>query len=90
MLSSATYLKEKCIRRMESDDKLLLDGTLSTHRTLLPKGCHPELDNYILLPDVGIRKYQMLIGITQWACTIGRLDIAFAVSLLSRFLAAPR
>jgi hypothetical protein len=32
----------------------------------------------------------MLIGIAQWACTIGRLDIAFAVLSLSRFLAAPR
>jgi hypothetical protein len=26
----------------------------------------------------------------QWACTIGRLDIAFAVSSLSRFSASPR
>jgi hypothetical protein len=43
-----------------------------------------------LLSDVGIRKYQMLVGMAQWACTIGRLDIAFAVSSLSRFAAAPR
>ena len=41
--------------------------------------------------DVGIRKYQVLIGMAQRASTIGRLDIAlFAVSLLSRYLAAPR
>jgi hypothetical protein len=32
----------------------------------------------------------MLIGMAQWACTIGWLDIAFAVSSLRRFLAAPR
>jgi hypothetical protein len=32
----------------------------------------------------------MLIGMAQWACTIGRLDIAFAVSSLSRFSASPR
>ena len=31
----------------------------------------------------------MLIGMAQWACTIGRLDIAFAVSSLRRFSAAP-
>ena len=43
-----------------------------------------------MLPESGIRKYQMLIGMAQWACTIGRLDIAFAVSSLSRFSAAPR
>jgi hypothetical protein len=89
VLSCATYLKE-CIRRIESDDELLLEGTLWTHRTPLPEGCHPELDDSILLPDVGIRKYQMLIGMAQWACTIGRLDIAFAVSSLSRLSAAPR
>ena len=89
VLSCATYLKE-CIRRIESDDELPLDGTLWTHRTPLPEGCHPELDDSTLLTDAGVRKYQMLIGMAQWACTIGRLDIAFAVSSLSRFSAAPR
>jgi hypothetical protein len=38
----------------------------------------------------GIRKYQMMIGMAQWACTIGRLDIALAISSLSRFSANPR
>ncbi len=32
----------------------------------------------------------MLIGMAQWACTIGRFDICFGVSSLSRFNAAPR
>ena len=32
---------------------------------------------------------QMLIGMAQWACTIGHLDISFAVSSLSQFSAAP-
>ncbi len=76
---------------MENDAELCLDGTLWPHRTPLPEGCHPELDNSPLLTELGIRKYQMLIGMAQqWACTIGRLDIAFAVSSLSRFSAAPR
>ncbi len=35
VLSCATYLKE-CIRRIESDNELPLDGTLWTHRTPLP------------------------------------------------------
>ena len=89
VLSCATYLKE-CIRRLEADNELCLDGTLWPHRTPLPEGCHPELDDSPLLTELGIRKYQMLIGMAQWACTIGRLDIAFAVSSLSRFSAAPR
>ena len=89
VLSCATYLKES-VRRLEADSDLCLDGTLYPHRTPLPEGCHPELDVSPLLADVGIRKYQMLIGMAQWAVTIGRLDIAFAVSSLSRFSSAPR
>jgi hypothetical protein len=51
----------------------------------LPAGCHPELDESQLLDLNGIDKYQMLIGMAQWACTIGHLDIAFAISSLSCF-----
>ena len=87
VLSCATYIKE-CIRRVETEFNL--NGDLWTHRTPLPEGCHPELDESDLLSDAGIRQYQVLIGMAQWACTIGRLDISFAVSSLSRFSAAPR
>jgi hypothetical protein len=38
----------------------------------------------------GIHKYQMLIGMAQWACTIGHLDIAFSISSLSHFSANSR
>ena len=90
VLSCATYLKE-CVRRLEADPELVLDGNLYGHRTPMPpEGCHPEFDDSPLLSDVGLRKYQMLIGMAQWACTIGRLDIAFAVSSLNRFSSAPR
>ena len=89
VLSCATYINE-CIRRLEADSELgVLNGTLYKHHTPMLEGCHPELDESSLLPDVGIRKFQMLIGMAQWACTIGRLDISFAVSLLSRFSSAP-
>ena len=87
VVSCATYLKE-CVRRLESDPDL--DGELWPHRTPLPEGCHPELDDGNLLSELGIRKFQMLIGMAQWVVTIGRLDISFAVSSLSRFSAAPR
>lgn len=87
VLSCATYVKE-CVRRIESEFDL--EGDLWPHRTPLPEGCHPELDESDLLTDVGIRRFQTLIGMAQWACTIGRLDISFAVSSLSRFSAAPR
>jgi hypothetical protein len=86
-MSCATYIKE-CIRKIEAD---LGDGNnLYTHRTPLPQDLHPELDDSDFLDEEGIRKYQMLIGMAQWACVIGRLDIGFAVASLSRFSAAPR
>jgi hypothetical protein len=87
VVSCATYLKE-CVRRIESDPDL--DGELWPHCTPLPEGCHPELDDGTFLSELGIRKFQMLIGMAQWVVTIGRLDISFAVSSLSQFLAAPR
>lgn len=82
-----TYIKE-CIRRIEDGDTF--DGTLYPHRTPLPPECHPELDDSELLDDRGTKAYQMLIGMAQWAVTIGRLDIAFSTSSLSRFSTAPR
>jgi hypothetical protein len=53
-------------------------------------GDHPELDMTELLDAAGIAKYQSLIGQIQWAVTIGRLDVHFAVMTLSGFRAAPR
>lgn len=47
------------------------------------------IDSDLLAPDEH-RKYQQLIGIAQWLITIGRYDLTFAISSLSRFSAAPR
>lgn len=87
LLGCHTYIKE-CIRRLEHDCDI--DGKLYPKKVPLPEGCHPELDESPLLDEAGTRKYQMLIGMAQWACTIGRLDLSFAVSSLSRFSANPR
>jgi hypothetical protein len=76
------YIKE-CVQKLEADPSI--DGELRPHKVPLPAGCHPELDESPLLDDDGDSKYQMLIGMAQWACTIGHLDIAFAVSSLSHF-----
>lgn len=87
VLGSQTYTKE-CVRRVEAT---LPDGTfLQNKYTPLPHDIHPELDESPLLDDDGIKQYQTLIGMAQWAVTIGRLDIAFAVSSLSRFSTCPR
>ena len=51
---------------------------------------HPELDNSQFLDENGKTKFQSIMGVCQWICIAGRLDICFAVSSLSRFAAKPR
>ena len=63
--------------------------TLSNVSTL-PVNTHPELDDSELLDEKGITQYQHIIGVGQWLVTAGRVDIAYAVSSMSRFSAAPR
>jgi len=90
LTGTKTYVNE-CINRITA---LLPPGrVLCTHNTPAPSegpASHPELDTSAFLDDAGKRQYQMLVGMAQWAVTIGRMDIAFAVSSLSRFSAAPR
>ena len=86
VLGCSIYIKE-CIRRLEEDD--MIEGKLWEHKNPLPAEVHPEMDEPPLLDDQGPKLYQTLIGMAQWACTIGRLDISFAVLLLSRFFTAP-
>ena len=80
---------DECIRRIEA---MLPDGrVLHTHNTPAPsEDYQPEFDRSEVLSKEAKRQYQMLIGMAQWAVTIGRMDICFAVSSLSRFSAAPR
>lgn len=52
--------------------------------------CHPELDTSPLLDSKGVTDYQSILGETQWAITLGRLDIGAAIATLSSFSAAPR
>jgi hypothetical protein len=48
------------------------------------------LDTSPLLDFDGIKQYQSLIGVLQWAITLGRFDIATAVMTMSGFRVAPR
>ena len=60
-----------------------------TKTPLTPK-YHPELDVSELLDTEGKRLYQSLIGMLQWAVTLGRYDIHQAVMTMSRFRDMPR
>ena len=68
----------------------MIEGKLWEHKNPLLDEVHPEMNESPLLDDQGLKLYQTLIGMAHWACTIGRLDISFAISSLSRFSAAPR
>ena len=48
------------------------------------------MDDSPFLDEAGRQRYQMLIGMAQWAVTIGRIDASYSVSSLSRFSANPR
>jgi hypothetical protein len=54
----------------------------------LQKGDHPELEDSKLLDPDDVSKYQSVVGLLQWAISMGRLDIATAVMTLSGFTEA--
>ena len=50
----------------------------------------PEIDVTADLKADGIQYFQELIGVLQWACEIGRVDILLETYLLSTHFASPR
>ena len=80
----STYLKNALARIEEKF------GTLKPQRSPMATNDHPEDDESPLLSEETQRDFQMLLGIAQWLNLIGRFDICFAVSSLSRFNALAR
>ena len=78
------YLNE-AIKRIEK-----IFGHLDKNCTPMTTGDHPEEDASPILNETEQQNYQMLIGILNWLTCLGRLDIAFAASSLSRFNACAR
>ena len=56
----------------------------------LEQGDHPELDSAPLLDQDGAQQHQSMVGALQWAASLGRLDIAAAVTPMSSFRVEPR
>jgi hypothetical protein len=84
-LSAKTYIKNVC-------DKIekLFDVKLKNYGSPLESGDHPEMDESDLLTGEEISMYQMLVGSGQWAVTLARFDIQFAVNSMARFSNGPR
>ena len=84
-LEAATYIKTVC----EKIEKLY-DTKLKNVGLPLEAGNHPEMDESDFLYREEISKYQMLCGCAQWAVSIARWDIQFAVNSMARFASKPR
>ena len=65
-------------------------GVLRTYTTPMDPDYYPELDESPILSGEEVSKYRMLTGSAQWAITLGRIDIVYATTMLSRFNNAPR
>ena len=84
-MSAKSYLQGVC-DRIEK----LLEVKLKSYGSPLIKDDHPEADTTDFLVGDEITKYQMLVGCAQWAVTLGRYDIQYAVNTLARFGMKPR
>ena len=96
-MGSRSYVKE-AVRNVK---KQLLRWNLRFNKKLSdvkysPKGpfssvdYKSELDTSLECNPEEIQYYQNLIGVLRWIIELGRIDIAYEVSSLSKFLAKPR
>lgn len=76
-LSCKSYIKE-VIRKYEKEH-----GTLKKQPSPMSTEIHPETDQSEFLDEKQHRQYQKIIGICQWICQNGRIDVMFATSSLS-------
>lgn len=86
IMGSSTYVKQ-CLATYEQ----LFGETApkNINAPLDPKD-HPELDETEHLDDTGMRLYWKLLGMLQWAVTLGRIDIMCAVMTMGGFRCQPR
>ena len=96
-LGSETYVKQvvkNLKERMKKDgfgfNKKLSDMSHSAPQPFSNVNYRPELDTSDVCNDVQITFFQNLIGILRWVVELGRIDIGYEVSVLSRYLAQPR
>jgi transposase InsO family protein len=84
-ISAHTYIQNICTK-IEN----LIKSPLKSYDSPMAPSDHPELDdtNLVEPEDHGI--YRMLIGSAQWIISLGRFDIMYSVSVLSRYCNAPR
>ena len=96
-MGSASYVKEavrNVKERLKKDnfrfDPKLSDPKISAKQPFSTLSYLPELDTSAMCDAAQTTYYQNLIGVLRWIVELGRIDINYEVSVLSRYLAAPR
>ena len=84
--SASTYIKNCLLKLAAMCDK----QNFSRANIPFSDSYPAELDDSPLCDSEKISKYKSLIGSANWVITLGRFDIAYAVSTLSRYSVAPR
>ena len=77
-MSSDLYVK-RAVTEVERELEEIGERLSTKVSTPMSQGYRPEVDT---TPE--------LVGVFQWICELGRIDILVDVAMLSRFLAAPR
>ena len=85
-LSAQTYI-QNCIPKLA---KMIGIEQFAKKKTPFDDKYHPELDESPLCSPERISKYRSMIGSANWILTLGRFDIAYTLSTLSRYSMAPR
>ena len=84
-LSAQTYV-ENVTKKIEK----MIGSEIRTFKTPMAENYHPENDESPLLDEINHTKFRAMIGSGNWAITLGRIDINYAISSLARFSMAPR
>jgi hypothetical protein len=84
--SASTYI-ENSVPKLA---KMLGVAKFAKKSTPMDPEYHPELDETPLLCPDDVSKYRSVVGSLNWVLTLGRFDIAYALSTMSRYNMAPR
>jgi hypothetical protein len=79
-LSANTYI-QNVIPKFEG----LFDKEFKSIKTPMSEGYHPEVHDSPLCTEDYSAKYRSIIGCCIWMIVLGRFDIAYATSAMSRF-----
>ncbi len=84
-INAKQYIRES-IRQIEQR----LGIQIREEKTPMKTNDHPEEDDSPILNNDMHREYQSLVGMLQWAVSLCRIDVCYAVSSMSRFCSCPR